>query len=385
MNDLQKILKEFHEIAASPQEQVKKYLAQNKKIIACAPIYTPEEIIHSMGMIPFGTWGGDIEIKEAKAYFPSFICSIMQSILELGMTGVYDGISAIVIPSLCDSLKCLGQNWKYAVPQIKFIPMVYPQNRNTEYGIEFTKSSYERVISELETITGQAFDEEKLKQSMVIYNYHNLVMRQFTDCVSEYSVIKASDRSAVFKSAYFMEKSEHTELVKKLLMELQKTQKNEESGKNNKDVREEKNIRIITSGILADSKDLLAIFEENRMQIVADDIAHESRQYRVDCKDTESALDSLAEKFANMNNCSVLYDADKGRAQFVVDLAKENKADGVIMVMTKFCDPEEFDYVIIKNKCEEEEIPLLLIEIDRQMVNYEQVRTAVQTFSEMLG
>jgi benzoyl-CoA reductase/2-hydroxyglutaryl-CoA dehydratase subunit BcrC/BadD/HgdB len=120
------------------------------------------------------------------------------------------------------------------------------------------------------------------------------------------------------------------------------------------------------------------------MQVVADDIAHESRQYRVDCKDTESALDSLAEKFANMNNCSVLYDADKGRAKLVVDLAKDKKADGVIMVITKFCDPEEFDYVIIKNKCEEEEIPLLLIEIDRQMVNYEQVRTAVQTFSEML-
>ena len=71
-------------------------------------------------------------INQAKKYFPAFICSIMQSILELGINGEYKGISAIVIPSLCDSLKCIGQNWKYAVKDIPFIPMTYPQNRKPE-------------------------------------------------------------------------------------------------------------------------------------------------------------------------------------------------------------------------------------------------------------
>lgn len=46
----------------------------------------------------------------------------MQSLVELGMNGVYDGCSAIVIPSLCDSLKVVGQNWKYAVKDIPFTP-----------------------------------------------------------------------------------------------------------------------------------------------------------------------------------------------------------------------------------------------------------------------
>jgi benzoyl-CoA reductase/2-hydroxyglutaryl-CoA dehydratase subunit BcrC/BadD/HgdB len=226
----------------------------------------------------------------------------------------------------------------------------------------------------LERITGNAFSNDSLRKTIEIYNDHNQMMRQFADLAGEYSLLTASDRIAVFKSAYFMEKSEHTAMVRKLLEGLSDYQK-----------REEKKIRIVTSGILADAKELLNIFEENRIQIVADDIAHESRQYRVDCHDVEDGLSGLADKFAHMNHCSLLYDPEKKRASYITDLASKYQADGVIVVLTKFCDPEEFDYVIIKKTCEEKNIPLLMIEVDRQMVNYEQVRTAVQTFSEMLG
>jgi bcr-type benzoyl-CoA reductase subunit C len=374
MAALQDILQEFHRIAASPQEQMKHYLAQNKKIVVCSPVYTPEEVIHSMGLLPFGTWGADMEIKEAKAYFPAFICSVMQSILELGIKGAFDGASAIVIPSLCDSLKCLGQNWKYAVPGIEFVPMTYPQNRNTTYGKEFTKAGYQRVIADLERITGETFEDEKLHKSIEIYNAHNQAMREFSEYAKNYSVITAADRNAVFKSAFFLEKSEHTALINQLLEALKETE-----------LADVKKIRIVTSGILADAKELLAILNDNNIQVVADDIAQESRQYRVDCPIAATALDRLAEKFATMNNCSVLYDVNKGRASYLTELVQENKADGIIYALTKFCDPEEFDYVVVKKICEEKEIPLLLIEVDRQMVNYEQVRTAVQTFSEMLG
>ena len=60
------------------------------------------------------------------------------------------------------------------------------------------------------------------------------------------------------------------------------------------------------------------------------------------------------------------------------------KAQGVLVVLTKFCDPEEFDYPLIKRACAEAEIPCVLIEVDRQMVNYEQARTAIETFKDLL-
>ena len=39
----------------------------------------------------------------------------------------------------------------------------------------------------------------------------------------------------------------------------------------------------------------------------------------------------MARKFANMDQCSVLYDRDKTRVDLIVDQAKKHNADGVIV------------------------------------------------------
>ena len=350
----QELLACFHEAATSPRKLMDKYLAEGRKVVLTAPVYTPEEIIHSMGMVPMGVWGADVQINEAKKYFPAFICTIMQSIVELGIKGVYDGASAIVIPSLCDSLKVIGQNWKYAVKGIPFIAMTYPQNRKPAFGHTFTKAGYEYVIRGLEEATGLKFDDEKLAESIEVYNAHNAAMRALVPALAAHSEITCAQRSDIFKSAFFMRKEEHTALVNELLAVLEA------------EAPAEDKIRIMTSGILADAPGLLEILDDNGMQIVCDDVA------------------ALASKFCAMDNCSVLYDVEKKRVDKIVSDAKAAKAKGVLVVLTKFCDPEEFDYPLIKRACAEAEIPCVLIEVDRQMVNYEQARTAIETFKDLL-
>lgn len=371
MTEVLEILNEFKRMAKSPRKQLEKYLDDGKKVVACVPVYTPEEVVHSMGLIPFGTWGADMEIEQSKSYFPAFICGITQSILELGMKGEYDGVSAIIIPSLCDSLKCLGENWKYGVDNIPFIPMTYPQNRRTKAGHEFTKAGYERVISDLTTITGHEFSEQELERSIEIYNEHNQAMRELSHLLASYPSISAKERNAIFKSAYFCEKEEHTQMVKKCIA-LLKESPEEEIHKT----------KIITSGIILDNENFLDILDENQLQIVGDDIAHESRQYRVDTNLQGDPLLNLSEKFGYMDNCSVLFDPDKKRATYITDMVKERKAEGVLVALTKFCDPEEFDYVMIKKECDRQNIPCMQVEIDRQMVNYEQAKTLIETFKE---
>ena len=98
----------------------------------------------------------------------------------------------------------------------------------------------------------------------------------------------------------------------------------------------------------------------------------------------DDALNALAEKFAAMGSCSVLYDQEKNRVKWIVDTAKARNAKGVLVVLTKFCDPEEFDYVMIKKACEAADLPLTLVEVDRQMVRFEQVRTNLETFRDLL-
>lgn len=371
--NVQELLNTFGEAAANPKKQMDAYLAAGEKVVLTAPVYVPEEIIHAMGLVPMGSWGADLSLSRSKEYFPAFICSILQSILELGMRGDYEGASAIVIPSLCDSLKCLGQNWKYAVPSIPFIPMTYPQNRWGEVGTAYTKAGYERVIADLEKATGATFQEENLAASISIYNRHNDAMRRLGQALPLHPELTARQRSAIFKSAFFMKKETHTALVEDLLSQW---------GEKGEAVEK---VPVMTTGILCDSPALLDIFDELGLQIVADDVAAESRQYRTDAPDGMAPLDALSEKFARMGLCSVLYDPKKERPEYIAKNAKEKGAKGVIMVMTKFCDPEEFDYPLLKKACAAAGIPVALIEVDRQMEDFEQARTMLEAFKETLA
>lgn len=368
----QELLRRFHTVAADPKGQLKQYLAAGEKVVLTAPMYTPEEIIHAMGLVPMGAWGADVPLEGSKEYFPAFICSVMQSILELGMKGAYEGASAIVIPSLCDSLKCLGQNWKYAVPSIPFIPMTYPQNRWGKVGTDFTRAGCERVAADLEKAAGAKLEPAKLSKSIQVYNAHNSAMRRLDEALASHPEISAAQRSDIFKSAFFMKKEEHTALVEELLAALE----GQESGADK--------VKIMTIGILCDSPGLLDIFDDLGLHIAADDVAAQSRQYRTDCRQEGDPLDALAEKFAAMDNCSVLYDPDKKRPHTIVEQAKARGVKGVVVVLTKFCDPEEFDYPPIKNACAKAGIPVTLVEVDRQMRNFEQARTALETFRDVL-
>ena len=305
---IQDTIRKFHEAAASPRAQMEKYMAEGKKIVLTAPVYTPEEIIHSMGFVPMGAWGADMELNRAKEYFPAFLCSIVQSILELGIRGAYKGASAIVIPSLCDTLKT------------KFIPMTYPQNRKPDYGIAFTKAGYERVIRDLEALGGK-FDPEALKESNKVYNAHNAVMRRVDEALAVHPEITAAERSDIFRSAFFMTKEEHTALCEEFLAELGEAGAGEKLG-------------IVVSGILTDAPQLNEIFDDMGMHIVADDVAAQSRQYRTDVPEMDDPLQALAVKFADMDNCSVLYNVKKPRVQWIVDTAKARGAKGVVVVMT---------------------------------------------------
>lgn len=369
---VQAVLEQFHTAASNPKGQLDTYLANGEKVVLVAPVYTPEEIIHSMGLVPMGAWGADMALSRSKEYFPAFICSIMQSVLELGMAGAYEGVSAIVIPSLCDSLKCLGQNWKYAVPSIPFIPMTYPQNRANEVGRAFTRAGCERVIADLERATGARFDQEKLAASIAVYNAHNAAMRDLDGALAAHPEITAAQRCDIYKSAWFMRKEEHTALVRALLAELDAAGGGPEK------------IKVLVSGVLFDSPALLAALDELGFQIAADDVAAQSRQYRTDADPSLPPLEGLSEKFSRMGCCSVLYDVDKKRVDLIVETAKRRNVKGVIVALAKFCDPEEFDYPLIKKVCEKAGLPVVLIETDRQTVNYEQAKTQLEAFRDIL-
>lgn len=377
MENIENILLEMNEVVSNPKKMVKDYINKTgNKVIGCFPVYCPEELVYAAGMLPVGMWGGQTDIGRAKSQLPAFACSIMQSCLELGMKGAYNDLSGVIIPALCDTLKCIGQNWEVVVPNIEFIPLVHPQNRKIEAGVKFLESQYNIIKGKLEKIAGHKITDEAINSSIKVYNKHRKVMREFSRiaCIHP-EIITPRKRHLVNKSSFFMDKAKHTELVKKLIDELKKQPEVKWNGK-----------KVILTGIMAEPDKLLDIFEANNLAIVGDDLAQESRQFRTDVKEGyKNPIEALARQWSSLEGCSLAFDPDKKRGQMLIDLVKESNADGVVVCMMKFCDPEEFDYPIYKQELEKADIPNLYIEIDQQMQNNEQARTRIQAFNETLN
>ena len=348
-----------------------------KDLIGCFPMHAPEEIIYAAGCIPVGMWGGKSEIQLADRYLQSFCCSIMRVNLELGLRGVYNMLKAAVIPTFCDTLKCMLENWKVAVPQVPAIGITYPQNRQIKAGIDFTISEMKRVKGELEKILGRVITDRQVEKAFLVYEKYRTTMREFSSVAAEHpDLITVKKRHLLIKAGLFMDKAVYTELMEEIVEGLRKEPAAIFSGP-----------KVVMTGLLAEPVEVLEIFDENQFAVVGDDLSMGSRLFRTPTRSGEGITDvylQMAYRIADMKGDTFLYEEEKTKGQMLKEMVRENHADAVVIMMMKFCDPEEFDYPIYKNELDQAEIPQLYLELDQQLDTYEQIRTRVQSFAELL-
>ena len=375
MRTAKEIINEFKSIADNPRKAMDDYKKETGKgAVGIMPVYCPEEIVHAAGYLPIGMWGAQKkQISKARTYLPPFACSIMQSVMELQLEGVYDDLEAVIFSVPCDTLKCMSQKWNRPVPAIVF---THPQNRKIakDAANVFAREEFNIVKEKLEDILDVHISNKAIKNSIAVYNENRAACREFSDVAAEYAaVVTPSDRHAVIKARWFMEKSRHTALVKELIAALKAEPAPEFKGK-----------KIIVTGIQVEPYDVLDIFQENGFAIVADDLAQETRNFRQDVPDDDDALMALARAWNEFDGCSLATDANKPKGQMIIDAVKKYGADAVVVCMMKFCDPEEFDYPILLQEFEAAGVKNLYIEVDQESTAFEQVKTRIQTFAEIL-
>ena len=346
-----------------------------KELVGCFPIHTPEEIVYAAGCVPIGMWGGRTEIQLADKYRQSFCCSIMRANVEFAMRGTYDMLKAVIIPTFCDTMKCIVENMKLAMPKVPTIAMAYPQHRTLQAGMEYTVSEIKRVRHELELILGKIITENQIEEAFSIYEKYRRTMRRFSETSAEHpEIITARKRHLLIKAGQFMDKAIYTEMIEEIIQGLEGEPSSGYQG-----------TRVVVTGLLSEPIEMLDIFDENQITIAADDLSLGSRLWRTQArKDVTDVFQKMAYRVADQEGDTFLYDPEKKKGQMLIDMAEECRADGIVVLMMKFCDPEEYDYPIYKEEVEAASVPMLYLEIDQQLTSFEQIRTRVQSFTEML-
>ena len=373
------LLNEFKEVSEHPYRQLCAYKEQGKKVIGVLPYYAPEELVVAAGMIPMTIWGSNKKsISMAKEYCATFYCTIAQLALEMLLDGTLDQLDGIITPTICDTLRPMSQNIRVAMSEkLPCIFLAHPQNRRPTFGMQFTMDQYSHVKRELEKISGSAISDDALRQAIKVCNRNRAARRAFVQLAGEHpDVISAVNRSAVLRAAWFMEKDAYSEKLEQLNSQLSALPACAWKGR-----------KIVTSGIICDNPKLLQIFDDNQIAIAADDVAHESRMIRVDAAETGDPMMALAQQFADQDYDVLLYDelSDQNRrADHVVKLVKNSGAQGLVLFMQQFCDPEEMEYPYLKKALDAAGIPHIKLGVDQQMRDFGQASTAIQAFADVL-
>ncbi|OCN03062.1 2-hydroxyglutaryl-CoA dehydratase [Clostridium sp. W14A] len=373
-------LAEFRKIADNPKTQLEHYKSKGMKAVGVMPYFAPEELVFAAGMFPAGMWGSNTKsISRAKEYCASFYCSLVQLDLEMLLDGTMDGLDAVITPTCCDTLRPNSQNIKVAMKnKMKVIFLAHPQNRFPECGVKYTESCYNKIRAELDEVSGHKTTDEEIQNAIKVYNRSRAARREFVKLAGAHpEAVSAVMRSGVLKASYFMLKDEYADKLEALNAELKALPASDWKG-----------VRIVTSGIICDNPTLLKILDDNKCAIVADDVAQETRSFRCDApEDDADPIHALAIQFRNQDYDILLYDkfsSQNRRGEYVAKMCKDNHADGLILFMQQFCDPEEMEYPYLKKALDAAGIPHIRLGIDHQMRDFGQAQTAIQAFADVL-
>lgn len=373
------LLNEFKECSEHPYRVISAYKQEGKKVIGVLPYFAPVELVVAAGMVPMGIWGSNKKtIAQAKEYCATFYCTIAQLALEMLLDGTLDQLDGIITPTICDTLRPMSQNFRVAMEgKLPCIFLAHPQNRKPAFGLQFTVDQYMHVKSELEKISGNTITDEVLRDAIKVMNRSRKVRREFVKLAGQHpEAISAVERSAVLRSAWFMEPAVHAQKLEELNEELSKLPASNWKGR-----------KVVTSGIICDNPKLLQIFDDNNIAIAADDVAQETRAFRVDASEEGDPMMALAQQFADQDYDVLLYDEHSNknrRADYVVQMVKESGAQGLVLFMQQFCDPEEMEYPYLKKALDDAGIPHIKLGVDQQMRDFGQASTAIQAFADVL-
>jgi benzoyl-CoA reductase/2-hydroxyglutaryl-CoA dehydratase subunit BcrC/BadD/HgdB len=94
---------------------------------------------------------------------------------------------------------------------------------------------------------------------------------------------------------------------------------------------------------------------------------------------------AITERYLQRAVCPAKHAGINRRANDLVRLVAESRAQGVIFLFLKFCDPHAFDYPYLRARLDEAGIPSLLVELEEHTAADGQLRTRIEAFMEMLS
>jgi len=362
---------------------------EGKKIIGYLCIYPVLELMTALDLVPYRIFGDMREpITKADSFLPTVVCPFLRSCLDLGLKGKYDFLDGIVTTHICDVGSNLAGIWNYSVKT------PFSHNIDVPHTAHETAQEQERELIKafqkvLEEFTGEKITGEKLTRAIEVHNQQRALVRELYDLKKlDPPLISGTETIQVIRALMSLPVEEGNQLMREVISEV----------KERKDGPTRKSARLLLWGSIIDDSALTEMIESLDANIVMDDTCVGSRAYFDDVKVTNDPVEGLAHRYLvdikcprtfrarDYNDVRKDYMADlESRFSYLVDYAKDWKADGVILESVRYCDTHGYEVPGIRDYLNSLGIPSVYLEHDYTEGALAPLRTRVQGFLEVIG
>jgi benzoyl-CoA reductase subunit C len=350
------------------------------KVIGTFPVWVPTEIIHAAGALPVALYGGGtlIDIEHADARMQSFICSIARSTLELGLRGYLETLDGMVFPSICDVARNLSGVWARNFPRQWVFYIHLPENPESRHAVPYMVAELRRLVQGLEALTGRPVSSEALWRSIELYEENRrLIQTLYRIKAEEPDRLSTCEAYVLVRAGAQVPVEEHNRLLTEALGDIQARTIH----------RRRDRVRVLLEGSFCEQPplDFLWVLEEAGCAILDDDLLLGRRFLETTVPRGGDPLEALAVAYLRSGrSTAVRYEGPNRRVETFLDRVRRLRVDGVIFAYAKFCDPAQFDYVVLKEHLERAGVPYLVLEFEEKMTTFEVIQNQVETFVESI-
>ena len=383
MKELKEIIEECKALAFDLNFTRAKEWKEEKEgrvIVGYLPIYFPREILHAVGALPVGIFGGGDrkQIIKGDAYYQSYICHLPRSVMELALDKHMDHFDGFIFPSICDVIRNLSGIFKQHKLG-KFVKyMDFPQNFLPEIGGVFYQQEMEHVLKYIKEINGVEVTTENLNKSIDLYNKNRQMIDFIYATRQEFPWrISIEDVYHILRAGTVIPVEEHNAILEQVCAHI----------KENIGEPQDK-IKVVISGAFCEQPaiGLIKAIEEAGCYVVDDDYMLGSRMILGDIDaTTNKPLESISNSYINQSQySSSIYDVHDPKEYRLAKIVKDRGADGVIFASASFCDPSLLDAPIFQNAFDKLGIRYIAFQFSENINQYKVIKEQVGAFSDSI-
>ena len=277
-----------------------------------------------------------------------------------------------MLPQVCDTTQHLSDIWRINFPGTYVECFLAPRQVDRESAKYWVREETERLIASLTSRFGKSVSDEDLKRSFAVHNENKALLGDIYEVKRDYPAsITNKEFFSLIKLSMQVDKAEFNETLKKVRDGLIK----EEAGGYTD---------VVLAGITCDPPEIFDLFDEIKLNVVADTLVTGSRYLQGVITNSQSPVEALTERHFKRGFYSPIHDNVYKGFNELKALCDRYKPKAIVYVHIEFCESEEYDLPDLKTMVRKEGIPMHVLATEYQTLSLSHVRTRLQAFFEFL-